>query len=579
MQAELDNVIQAALGQLDVSPDVDLEAYQSRIKIERTRDREHGDYACNVALMLAKPLQRKPHELATAIVAALPVTELIDHVEVAGPGFINFFLKRDARSRVISEALAAGDTFGGSELGQGERVQVEFVSANPTGPLHIGHGRGAAYGAVVANLLRACGFDVQTEYYVNDAGRQMDILAVSIWLRYLQLTGAQPTFPDNAYQGDYVKDIAGELHARDGARYQRADVAVAQNDDPEADLDQLIATAKASLGATDYAELQTFGTAQVLTGIRADLDDFGVRYDEWFSEKSLTANGIVSDTLQTLSARDAVYERDGAHWFRSSRWGDEKDRVVIKANQETTYLASDIAYHKHKFERGFARVIDIWGADHHGHVPRMKAALAALGLEPEQLEIRLVQFASLFRDKQRVAMSTRSGEFITLAELCAEVGTDAARFFYVMRKAEQHLDFDLDLAKSESTANPVYYIQYAHARVCSVFRQLRERGLNWDRAQGEANLALLTQSAEQRLISTVAKFPELIEAAAVGREPHLLAHYLRAAAGDFHGYYNAHKIIVDNAELRNSRLALIVAVQHVIANGLRLLGVTAPEHM
>ncbi len=579
MQEKLHSIIHAALSELELSSEIDVSALAARIKVERTRDREHGDYACNVALTLAKQLQRKPRQLADAIVAGLPATELIDRVEVAGPGFINFYLKRDARAQIVADILAAGDTFGCSQHGQGERVQVEFVSANPTGPLHIGHGRGAAYGAVIANLLRACGFDVQTEYYVNDAGRQMDILAVSLWLRYLELLGEPTVFPAKGYQGDYVKEIAAELRARDGTRYHRDSVIVVSSEDPESDLDELIITARASLGAIDYDELHAFGTAQVLTGIRADLDNFRVRYDEWFSEKSLIADGAVAAALKTLEESGAVYEHEGAQWFRSSQWDDEKDRVVVKANQETTYLASDIAYHKNKFERGFSRVIDVWGADHHGHVPRMKAALAALGLKPEQLEIRLVQFAALYRNKQRVAMSTRSGEFVTLAQLCTEVGVDAARFFYVTRKAEQHLDFDLDLAKSQSTENPVYYIQYAHARVCSVFRQLAERSLSWDRTQGEANLVLLSEAAEQQLISNIAKYPDLIKTAALGREPHLLAHYLRGLAGDFHGYYNAHKIIVDSAELRNSRLALIAAVQQVIANGLALLDVKAPEQM
>jgi len=558
-----------------------------RIQIERTRDASHGDFASNVALMLAKPAGMKPRELAERIVAALPEAAEVEKVEIAGPGFINFFIRDTALMAVVRTVLEQGEAFGRSDIGGGKRVQVEFVSANPTGPLHVGHGRGAAYGATVADLLAAVGYAVHREYYVNDAGRQMDILAASVWLRYLELCGEELPFPANAYQGDYVWDIAASLHRTHGERFRHPWSEVADGlppDEPDGGdkeqyIDAVIAKARRLLGDADYRLVFDTALNYILDDIRDDLEHFGVVYDEWYSERRLTENGLVDQAIARLKASGHTYEKDGALWFRSTDYGDEKDRVLVRENGQTTYFASDIAYHMDKLERGFEWVIDIWGADHHGYVPRVKAALQALGEDVDKLHVLLVQFAVLYRGGQKVQMSTRSGEFVTLRQLRKEVGTDAARFFYVMRKCEQHLDFDLDLAKSQSADNPVYYIQYAHARVCRVFDQLAERGLRYDEAAGLAHLNRLTEAHEQALITRLDRYPELIESAALQHEPHQLAHYLRELANDFHTYYNAHQFLVDDPDLRNARLALIKATRQVIANGLGLLGVSAPESM
>ncbi len=585
MKSRLQSLVADALAKLQadgVLP-ADLEP---RIQIERTRDARHGDFASNVALTLAKPAGMNPRGLAERILAALPDAPEVEKVEIAGPGFINFFIRDAALADVVRHVLEQGEAFGRSDLGAGKRVQVEFVSANPTGPLHVGHGRGAAYGAAVADLLDAVGYAVHREYYVNDAGRQMDILAASVWLRYLELCGEELPFPANAYQGDYVWDIAAALHREHGERFRKAWAEVAEGlpaDAPEGDkeqyIDAVIDKARTLLGADDYRIVFDTALNYILADIRDDLEQFGVVYDEWYSERRLTENGLVDQAIDRLRAAGHTYEQDGALWFRSTDFGDEKDRVLVRENGQTTYFASDIAYHMDKLERGFEWVIDIWGADHHGYVPRVKAALQALGEDVNRLHVLLVQFAILYRGGQKVQMSTRSGEFVTLRQLRKEVGTDAARFFYVMRKCEQHLDFDLDLAKSQSADNPVYYIQYAHARVCSVFRQLAEKGLGWDRDTGLAHLDRLTEDHEQALITRLDRYPELIEAAATQHEPHQLAHYLRELANDFHTYYNAHQFLVDDPELRNARLALIAATRQVIANGLGLLGVSAPDKM
>jgi arginyl-tRNA synthetase len=575
VKSELQTLIDSALADLQVAEELHIGAGDGPIKVERTRDSAHGDFACNVAMVLAKKLKRKPRELAEAIVAAMPPSPSVKSVEVAGPGFINVYLEESATSNIVGQVLELKQHFGSSDRGAGKKVQVEFVSANPTGPLHIGHGRGAAYGDALAKILRVCGYDVHTEYYVNDAGRQMDILAVSVWLRCLQLHGVKLNFPEKAYQGGYVSELAKGLDDS----FVLSDLVVADNDDKELELDALIATAKDRLGAERFQTLHRLGLDSVLAGIRSDLESFGVEFDVWFSERSLTEQGLVDAVLAELEDKGALFEEDGARWFRSSVHGDQKDRVVVKANGELTYLSSDIAYHKNKLARGFEQIIDVWGADHHGHVPRIRAAMISLGLDPDCLTVLLVQFANLYRGDEKVQMSTRSGEFVTLAQLCEDVGKDAARFFYVMRKSEQHLDFDLELAKSASKENPVYYVQYAHARVWSVLRQLEERGIGWDAELGAANIGLLKEAGEHELLAVLARYPEAVTAAATNLEPHLIANYLRELAGEFHTYYNAHKIIVDDDGLRNARLNLSVAVRQTIYNGLQLLGVSAPEHM
>ncbi len=557
------------------------------IKIDRTRDKSHGDFAANVAMMLAKPARKNPREMAQLIVAALPDNNFVEQVAVAGPGFINFFVSSDSRLSVVAQVIEQGDRFGCSDKGAGQLVQVEFVSANPTGPLHVGHGRGAAYGATMANLLEAIGYKLHREYYVNDAGRQMDILATSVWLRYLQQYQVDIVFPANGYKGDYILDIVAELIRKHGDTYLAEAKEVMsdlpadepQGGDKEAHIDALILKAKTLLGDNRYRFVFELALNSILDDIREDLEGFGVYYDEWYSERSLMDKGLVNKAIERLREKDQVYEKAGALWFRSTDFGDDKDRVVQRDNGQTTYFASDIAYHMDKFDRGYDRVIDVWGADHHGYVPRVKAALQALEYDPKALDVLLVQFANLYRSGKKVPMSTRSGSFVTLRELREEVGSDAARFFYVMRKCEQHLDFDLDLAKSKSSENPVYYIQYAHARICSVLRQLQEKGLSFEHTKGLANLLLLTESHEDDILQQLAKYPEVLFAAASQHEPHLIAHYLRELANALHTYYNAHQFIVEDEALRNARLVLIVATRQVLKNGLALLGVSAPKEM
>ncbi len=586
MKHHIETLIASALAGLEATGALPHD-HGAAIDVDHTKSKEHGDFASNIALLLAKHARIKPRELAEKIVKALPASDKVVKVEIAGPGFINFFLDAGAYHSVVREILDRRAAFGRSAAGAGRAVQVEFVSANPTGPLHVGHGRGAAYGATLANLLDAAGFKVHREYYINDAGRQMDILATSVWLRYLELCGEKFDFPSNGYKGDYVYDIGATLHRENGDQYRHAAAQVFGNvpaDEPkggdkEAHIDALIERAKSLLGAAGYRKVFDLGLNVILDDIRQDLEEFGVTYDQWFSERALVEDGAAERAIERLRKSGHVYEKDGALWFRSTDYGDEKDRVVVRENGQKTYFAHDIAYHMDKLERGYDRVIDIWGADHHGYVPRVKAALAAIGDDAEKLHVLLVQFAILYQGGERMQMSTRSGEFVTLRELRHEVGNDAARFFYVLRKCEQHMDFDLDLAKSQSNDNPVYYVQYAHARIHSVFRQLKEKGLTHDPANGDRHLTRLMEAHELALIQKLSRYPEVLEAAALAYEPHQLAHYLRELAYDFHTYYGAHTFLVEDAGLRDARLNLIVATRQVIANGLKLLGVSAPESM
>jgi len=548
-------------------------------ELERPKQATHGDYACNAAMPLARTLKRNPRELATEIVAALPESELVERTEIAGPGFINVFLRTAARHALVGHILARGVDWGRTDLGQGEKIQVEFVSANPTGPLHVGHGRGAAYGASLANCLDFAGYAVSREYYVNDAGRQMDILALSTWLRYLELCGESTPFPVNAYQGDYVKIMAEGIYALHGERYKRAAAEVLagapdRDEAPEEHLDYLIATARRLLGP-DYAYVHGYALEEQLGDGRNDLTEFGVTFDHWFSERSLHDAGLIDRAVEVLGKHGHLYEQDGALWFRSTAFGDEKDRVVRRENGIYTYFAADIAYHLNKFERGFSRVIDVWGADHHGYIARVKGALKAAGVDPDRLTVALVQFAVLYRNGQKASMSTRAGEYVTLRQLRKEVGNDACRFFYVLRKSDQHLDFDLDLAKSQSNENPVYYIQYAHARVSSVLAQ-------WGGDPAElhdTDLAPLTHPQEMALLNRLAEFPDTCAAAAREMAPHLIAYYLRDLAAELHGLYVACQFLVEDEALRLARLALIAATRQTLANGLALLGVSAPDKM
>ncbi len=585
MKAQLERLIAHALHALagTVLPEhLDSES----INVERTRDPSHGDYASNIALRLARRVGKPPRELAAAIVQALPASPLVARAEVAGAGFINLYLARAAHALVVAEVLEQAERYGQCDLGRGERVMLEFVSANPTGPLHVGHGRQAAYGATLANLLRATGYQVHREYYINDAGRQVDILTLSAWLRYLERCGEQLAFPANGYQGEYVQAIAALLYEQVGRDLQRDAATVLARlppDGPSGDKEQytdaLIERMRALLGASGFQSVQDLSLATMLADIRDDLAAFGVEFDRWYSERELVREGAVERALAALDARGQLYRRDGALWFRASQFGDDEDRVLARANGQWTYFAPDLAYHLQKRERGFARLIDVLGADHHGYVARMRGALTAMGEPADCLEACLIQFVSLFRGGERIAMGKRAGQFVTLRQLREEVGNDACRLFYLMRSHDQPLDFDLELAKSRTNENPVFYIQYAHARVASVHKQLAARGLHYDQALGLENLTRLDSTFEQAAFSALARYPEVLLQAAAARAPHALVHYLRELANAFHTWYNAATFIVDDAALRNARLALASAVQQVVRNGLHLLGVSAPESM
>lgn len=581
--ALLTHAVQTLQAQNEIPADL-----QPNIQVENTRDRSHGDWASNLALMLAKPCHCAPRALAEKLVAALPADRLVARVHIAGPGFINFFLSEASQTQQLTELFAQGSQYGQQNLGQGARIQVEFVSANPTGPLHVGHGRGAAYGATVADLLTAVGYQVDREYYLNDDGRQMDILTTSVFLRYLELCGETFTFPSNGYRGDYIFDIAqtiftdyGRAYHTDGAALlAQAPLDEPQGGDREQHIDGLIQASQTALGTAGYAFFHHTALTDIRNDIEQDLREFGIEYQCWFSERSLaTGESQVAAALAALTAAGHTEWRDGALWFLSTRFGDDKDRVLCRENGQTTYFASDIAYHQNKFARGYDTLINIWGADHHGYITRVKAAMTALGFDAERLIIPMVQFANLYRGGEKLAMSTRSGSFVTFRALRAEVGNDAARFIYVTRKVDQPMDFDLELAKSQSKDNPVYYVQYAHARVCSMIQKLATDGIAFDAAQGLAAVTLLQEPAEQDLLNRISQYPDVLRRAALAYEPHLLANYLRELAGVFHAWYNATRVLVDHAELRAARVTLALAVRQIIANALHLLGVSAPQSM
>ena len=580
--------------------------WKNNSQITRTKDTSHGDFASNIALTAAKDAKSNPRQLAEKIVNALPKNQDIRQVEIAGPGFINVFLNSDAKFAVLEDIFSLQERFGLSNQFDGQKIQVEFVSANPTSSLHVGHGRGAAFGMSLANLLEAIGYDVTREYYVNDAGRQMDILATSTYLRYLEVNGEQVTFPSNAYKGDYVRDIAETLKVQHGDSYVHSFAEIAKdvpadaqfeinNDgekvllsgDKEAHIDGLIANSKSLLGDSYQLFLEA-ALNSILADIKDDLNDFGVHYECWFSERSIDSE--IEPALQILDDKGYLYEKDGNIWFKSTDFGDEKDRVVRRANGQTTYFASDIAYHKNKFDRGFDKVINVWGADHHGYVPRVKAALLALGIDAERLDVVLVQFVALWRGDEKVPMSSRSGQFVTLRDLRQEVGNDPARFYYVARKPEVHVDFDLELAKSQSKDNQVYYIQYAHARVCRVLEKLQNSGLLVDDAVGLQHQNLLSAANEEELIKLLAGYPATLLRAATGYEPHVLTNYLKDLAALFHGWYDTNRILPvsltsgetpsqEELDMMQARLRLSKAVRQVLANGLGLLGLSAPSSM
>jgi arginyl-tRNA synthetase len=515
----------------------------------------HGDFSTNIAMVMASAQKMAPRKIAEAIVSQLDDDDgVLEKTEIAGPGFINFFLKPSAWHKVLSQIHRTDTRYGFTNVGNGRKMQVEFVSSNPTGPLHVGHGRGAAVGDSVAGILSACGFDVQKEYYINDSGRQIATLGRSVLLRYQELHGQQIQFPEDCYQGGYIRDLAAELqkiHA-DGLLKLAEDEAV--------------------------STCARFAAGKIMEGIRDDLTAFGVEFDCWFSEQGLYDSGRVDEVIADLQRRGIVYQKDGALWFTTSAYGDEKDRVVVRSNGLTTYFASDIAYHEDKYRRGFDRVIDVWGADHHGYIPRMRAAVEAAGHRREQFDVILVQLVNLLRGGQPVAMSTRAGEFVTLREVIDEVGRDAARFIFLTRHYDSALDFDLEVAKQKSNDNPVYYVQYVHARIASIIRKGRERdafNCEWN----DQAIAMLLEPGEIELIKNLARYPEVVRSSAMTLEPHRITFYLMNLASAFHAYYNRHRVLAEDSMLRCGRLNLVLAVQKVIRNGLKLLGVSAPERM
>ncbi len=523
--------------------------------VEVPKDREHGDLATNVALTLARAARRPPREIAETLLSCIEDRDgVISSTEVAGPGFINFVFSDDAWRRKLLDIVAAGDAYGPAPIGHGRRVQVEFVSANPTGPLHIGHGRGAATGDALARLLEACGYSVEREYYVNDAGRQMAVLGRSVRARYLELAGYTVAFPEDGYPGEYVGEIARELLERDGRRWV---------DEPED-------VAVEAMGR--------YAGERLLDRIRADLADFGIEFDRFTSERGLREDGTVEQAVERLRQGGHLYEQDGALWFRATAFGDDKDRTVVKSDGELTYFAADIGYHHAKYQRGFDVLIDVWGADHHGYVQRVRSALEALGDDPERLHVVLVQMVNLTRDGVPVRMGKRTGEFVSLREVLDEVGADLARFFFLMRKSDAQLDFDLELARRQSAENPVFYVQYAHTRIAGIFRQAAEKGVVMPEPSSTV-VSVLSNEDEIGLIRLLAEFPEVAQAAAEAFEPHRVVFYAQRLAGEFHRFYTRNRCVSDDRDTTAARLLLVQAVKQVIGRALSLVGVSAPERM
>ena len=581
MKDKIQKSLKGILSNLYNSPEIDINQYE--VNIQDNKDKEHGDLASNIALILAKPLKRNPLDIANEIIHQFNLDEDILKVEVAGPGFINFFLSKNSHGEVLKTIDSEKEHYGKIEP-QNKRVLIEYVSSNPTGPLHVGHGRGAVFGSVLSSLLKEAGFEVDEEYYINDFGRQMNILSVSLWIRYAQLFGSQVQMIKNGYQGGYMGVIAEDLKAIKKDEFvidseTISSIFAFENEDDELHTDQIIDGLKTELG-NKFFFLRDFALQEIISQIKEDLSDFRVNHNKWFSESSLYQNdnetqSKVEETIKNLHSNSFVYEKDDAVWFKSSDFGDDKDRVLKRGNGEYTYFASDVAYHLDKYERGYDRVINIWGSDHHGYIPRVKAAMEASQKDKNKLEVVFIQFANLIRDGKKVTMSTRSGEFITLRELIEEVSTEAARFFYINRKADQHLDFDLDLAKEQSKDNPLYYIQYAHARICSVLRKAEAdfKKLN------KSDLELLDSDREVEIQKMLRQYPDLIKRAALSSEPHLICYYLRDLASSFHSYYNSEKFLIDDKNLMKSRLFLLCGVKQVVHNGLSILGINAPEEM
>ena len=522
--------------------------------VSETKSKEHGDLAANIAMVSAKVLKSAPRKIAETLIGEIS-DELIEKIEIAGPGFINFFIKKNAYPPLLKEIFEKGDAFGSNEYGKGRKIQVEFVSANPTGPLHIGHGRGAAVGDAVASILKKCGYDVEREYYINDSGRQINTLGNSVYLRYLALKGKEIEFPQDHYQGDYIIDLAKDMDSKHG--------------------DSLVEMEESEA----VGICARYAAGVILDGIKKDLADFGVHFDNWYSEQTLYDADKVLSTLSDFQEKGIIYEKDGAKWFRTTDFGDEKDRVVIRSNGDTTYFASDIAYHMDKFKRGFNELIDVWGADHHGYIKRINACIEASGNKPDDFHVILVQLVTLLRSGKLVQMSTRAGQFDTLAEVVEEVGIDAARFFFLMRSYDSGFDFDLDLAKKKSSENPVYYVQYVHARINSIIEKGFHENSITDEDIMSADASLLVEEEEIELIKSLMKYNEAVLQAGKEKEPHRVTYYLMDLASEFHGYYNKHKMLVEDKALACARLYLASAIKMVVKNGLNLLGISAPDKM
>ncbi len=590
MKTDLQHLLQGALKSLEGSllpQPID----PTWITVDRTRDAQHGDFASNIAMRLAKSVGRNPRELALAIIAALPANNLVVKAEVAGAGFINFFLAKDLFAKELLRVHREGDHYGRFDPPVRRKVLLEFVSANPTGPMHVGHGRQAAFGDALGRLLAAAGDDVTREYYINDAGRQTEILAVSVWLRYLEVCGETLVFPQNGYRGDYLLPVAKEFHARFGTSWHHPAATVFADLPPDAPLgdkdqyiDAVIGRGRELLGADQWQIVLQQSIEAMLNEIRDDLDGYGVHFDRWTSEREFNASGAIDRALERLRKDDLLYVKDGAQWFRATRFGDDEDRVVVRDNGVTTYFASDIAYHLEKRERGFDTLINIFGADHHGYITRLRGGLQAFGHPGDCLEVLLIQLVALFRNGEKLSMGKREANFVTLRQLRAEVGNDACRIFYLMRSNDQSLDFDLELAKSKSNENPVFYIQYAHARVASVMKELAARSMTYDRIAAENIVAtrgatLLTGTHAEAMLSCLSRYPEVIRQAAAQRAPHALVHYLKELATTLHAFYNAERILVPEDDLRQARVYALLAVQQTLRNGLGILGASAPETM
>jgi arginyl-tRNA synthetase len=585
MKNDLIRILKTVLKEIGEENGIDFS--NKKVSIQESKEKAHGDYASNLAMVIAKDLSKSPREVAEKITSLLPPAKWIERVNIAGPGFINFYLKKDTHNEILLRIDEGGKSFGTNNSGNGERVLIEYVSSNPTGPLHVGHGRGAAFGSVLSQLLRIVGYKVDEEYYVNDQGRQMNILTISTWLRYLQQNGQELEFSKKGYQGEYVEQLAKELLKEERTKYNLKEnesdlLELLETQETEEDLDKLIEWGKSFL-QENFEEIREFSLRAIMSSIKEDLKLFGVNHNLWFNESSMYFNKVglpdIDKSIKLLDESGFLYEKEEALWFKSTEFGDDKDRVVKRANGDNTYFASDISYHLDKYDRGYNRIVNVWGADHHGYLPRVSAAMEALGKNQDRLEVVFIQFANLLRNGKKVSMSTRGGEFIPLMELIEEVSSEAARFFYINRKADQHLDFDLDLAKSQTKDNPLYYIQYAHARICGVFETLKKEGRKLNQDLGLDNLDLLNLDKEIEIQKMLLQYPEVISRAAEHSEPHLICYYLKDLSGLFHSYYNSERFLVDNDKLMNSRLFLLKGTKQVISNGLEILGIDAPQSM